>query len=177
MNPEAALPGSKGRKGPAGIPLWRTGKPDAILAAAVEVAHGAVLGIATAEQIGAHVGVRSEGERVVTHLFECRMPGYVGWQWFAVLARVSRSKAATVDEVGLLPSEDSLLAPEWLPWADRVRPGDDDAAQAVAAQADGTVPGNEAGEEDFSDGGDTADDDGVAEDFAADSDAADSDAT
>ena len=149
-SPEAALPQSKGRKGPAGVPVWRTGKPDAILAAAVEVARGAVLSIAKAEEIGVHLGVRSEGERVVTHLFECRMPGYIGWQWFAVLARVSRSKAATVDEVGLLPSEHSVLAPEWVPWADRVRPGDD---------------------------GEASGDDGVAEDFAADSDPADNDAS
>ncbi len=91
-----------------------------------------MLGIADERQIGAHLGVRSEGERVATHLFECRMPGYVGWQWFAVLTRVSRSKTVTVDEVGLLPSENSVLAPEWVPWADRVRPGDDEEAAELA---------------------------------------------
>jgi hypothetical protein len=31
----------------------------------------------------------------------------------------------TVNELGLLPSEDSILAPEWVPWAERVRPEDE----------------------------------------------------
>ena len=48
----------------------------------------------------------------------------MGWQWYAVLTRNSRSKAVTVSELGLLPSEDSILAPEWVPWAERVRPED-----------------------------------------------------
>ncbi len=108
----------------AGVPVWRTGKPDAVLAAAVDAARTAVEGIAPAEQIGRHLGARSEGDRLVTHLFESKLAGYGGWQWFAVLTRNSRSKVVTVDELGLLPSEDSILAPEWVPWAERVRPGD-----------------------------------------------------
>ena len=54
---------------------------------------------------------KSEGDRLVTHLFESKLPGYGGWQWYAVLTRNSRSKVVTVDELGLLPSEDSILAP------------------------------------------------------------------
>ncbi|MCY0904799.1 DUF3027 domain-containing protein [Arthrobacter sp. H14-L1] len=115
-----------------GVPVWRTGKPDSVLAAAVDVARNAILSIAEVRQIGVHLGVRSEGERVATHLFESKMPGYGGWQWFAVLTRVSRSKTVTVDEIGLLPSAQSVLAPEWVPWADRVRPGDDDEAVQLA---------------------------------------------
>jgi hypothetical protein len=30
----------------------------------------------------------------------------------------------TVDEVVLLPGDDALLAPEWVPWSQRLRPGD-----------------------------------------------------
>ena len=125
--------GSKqGTRPRAGVPVWRTGKPDAFLAAAVDVARTAVEGIAPAEQIGEHIGARSEGDRLVTHLFESRLPGYLGWQWYAVLTRNSRSKVVTVDELGLLPSEDSILAPAWIPWAERVRPED---AQADEAEA------------------------------------------
>lgn len=117
--------GSKqGNRPRAGVPVWRTGKPDAFLAAAVDVARTAVEGIAPAEQVGEHLGARSEGDRLVTHLFESRLPGYLGWQWYAVLTRNSRSKVVTVDELGLLPSEDSILAPAWIPWAERVRPED-----------------------------------------------------
>ncbi|SDW00509.1 Protein of unknown function [Arthrobacter sp. cf158] len=112
-------------KSRAGLPVWRTGKPDAFLAAAVDVAREAVEGIANPGEVGAHLGAKSEGDRVVTHLFESRLAGYGGWQWYAVVTRNSRSKIVTVSELGLLPSEESILAPEWVPWAKRVRPEDE----------------------------------------------------
>ncbi|MFC9333517.1 DUF3027 domain-containing protein [Arthrobacter sp. NPDC057009] len=135
MNPEPEQAESKAEpKAPkrrAGVPVWRTGKPDAVLAAAVGTARTAIEGIAKASEIGDHLAARTEGDRVVTHLFESRLPGYVGWQWYAVLTRNSRSKVITVNELGLLPSENSILAPEWVPWAERVRPED---AQEPEAQ-------------------------------------------
>ncbi len=133
MNPQSEQPGTpvqeQAAKTPpkrkAGVPVWRTGKPDAFLAAAVDTARTAVEGITPAATIGAHLAAKSEGDRLVTHLFESRLPGYAGWQWYAVLTRNSRSKVVTVNELGLLPSEDSILAPEWVPWAERVRPEDE----------------------------------------------------
>lgn len=119
------------KAGKYGVPLWRVGKPDAVLAAEIQPAREALLSIAAAEHIGAHIAARSEGERVVTQLFECRMPGYAGWQWFTVLARAPRAKLGTVSEVGLVPSETSVIAPEWLPWSERVRPEDEQVIEAV----------------------------------------------
>lgn len=119
----------------AGVPAWRTGKPDAFLAAAIDVARTAVEGITAPSTIGPHVAAKSEGDRLVTHLFESRLPGYQGWQWFAVLTRNSRSKTVTVSELGLLPSEDSILAPEWVPWAERVRPEDAQDAEDAGVKA------------------------------------------
>ena len=162
MNPEPEQAESKAApKTPrkrAGVPVWRTGKPDAVLAAAVDVARTAIEGIAKASEIGEHLAARTEGDRLVTHLFESKLPGYVGWQWYAVLTRNSRSKVITVNELGLLPSEDSILAPEWVPWAERVRPedaqddalADEDAPQAAAAGAEASeagTPGPGAAEE------------------------------
>jgi hypothetical protein len=143
MNPEAEQPdttspeqapaagpavGKPEAKRRAGAPVWRTGKPDAFLAAAVDVARAAIEGITAPSDIGAHIAAKSEGDRLVTHLFESKLPGYQGWQWYAVVTRNSRSKVVTVSELGLLPSADSILSPEWVPWAERVRPED---AQAV----------------------------------------------
>lgn len=146
MNPEPEQAESKAEpKAPrnrAGVPVWRTGKPDAVLAAAVDAARTAIEGIAKASEIGDHLAARTEGDRVVTHLFESRLPGYLGWQWYAVLTRNSRSKVITVNELGLLPSEDSILAPEWVPWAERVRPEDaqeQDAEDAQDGAADGSA--------------------------------------
>lgn len=138
----AKVPAAKPR---AGVPVWRTGKPDAFLAAAVDVAREAVATIAKDSEIGPHLAAKSEGERVVTHLFESRLPGYGGWQWYAVVTRNSRSKTVTVSELGLLPSEESILAPEWIPWAKRVRPEDE--AQVPENESDGVASdGVEAGE-------------------------------
>ncbi|WP_426225251.1 DUF3027 domain-containing protein [Pseudarthrobacter sp. DSP2-3-2b1] len=121
----------------AGLPVWRTGKPDVFLAAAVDAARTAIEGITDPSNIGAHVAAKSEGDRLVTHLFESKLPGYQGWQWYAVLTRNSRSKVVTVSELGLLPSEDSILSPEWVPWAERVRPGDE---QGEVEAADAALP-------------------------------------
>jgi hypothetical protein len=156
-----------GTKPRAGVPVWRTGKPDAFLAAAVDVARAAIEGIAPAEQIGQHLAAKSEGDRLVTHLFESKLAGYGGWQWYAVLTRNSRSKVVTVNELGLLPSEGSILAPEWIPWAERVRPGDeqgeDEPGEAAAA-----APRDDAG--DAASGADAseADADGAPEDNSVD---------
>lgn len=66
----------------------------------------------------------ADGDRVVTHFFECKEPGYRGWRWAVTVTRASRAKLVTLDETVLLPGPDSLLAPEWVPWSERLRPGD-----------------------------------------------------
>lgn len=104
----------------------RTTKIDAIIAEAKDVAMQGVLSITSADSIGPVHHIRGEEERLSTHLFECALPGYRGWFWFATLARTPRSKQVTVCEAGLLPGDDALLAPEWLPWAERVLPEDSD---------------------------------------------------
>ena len=121
-----------------GVPhkLRRTSKVDEILAAAKDVALQGVLEIAPAHAIGLVHHVRAEEERLSTHLFECTLPGYRGWFWFATLSRAPRSRVATICEVGLLPGDDALIAPDWVPWADRVRPEDleENAAQENVEQ-------------------------------------------
>ena len=130
----------------------RIPKTDSVLEAAVERARQGVLEIAPEAQVGRHVSATIEGERLVTHRFEAFVPGYGGWQWYASVARVARSKDVTVCEVGLLPSSASLLAPEWLPWSQRVRPEDspqDEAAPSDAAAdaevTDGTAAADASG--------------------------------
>jgi hypothetical protein len=173
--PAAAGPGAERKPATAkprtGIPVWRVGKPDAFLAAAVDVARNAVETIAKPGEIGPHIAARSEGERVVTHLFESRLAGYGGWQWYAVVTRNSRSKVVTVSELGLLPSEDSILAPEWVPWAKRVRPEDeateaDELAEEAGVPIDADDDGDPSGE-DVAASGDEQENDG-ADDIEAD---------
>lgn len=165
----------EGNKPRAGVPVWRTGKPDAFLAAAVDVARAAIEGIAPAEQIGRHLAAKSEGDRLVTHLFESKLAGYGGWQWYAVLTRNSRSKVVTVDELGLLPSEDSILAPEWVPWAERVRPGDEQGEDEIAAAVWTAPPEDAAGADAPLDALDAAESEDDSDDDAPEDDSDDAD--
>jgi hypothetical protein len=114
----------------------RTWELDEACAAAVDLARSAAEDAAGPGQVGEHLDARAEGDRVVTHLFRCTDPGYVGWHWAVTVARASRAKVVTVSETVLLPGPDSLLAPEWVPWSDRVRPGDVGVGDLLPAQAE-----------------------------------------
>lgn len=97
---------------------------DAVLAGAVDVARTVLESETEPGQIGDHLGFILEGERLGTHMFVCLMPGYAGWYWGVTVARVPRSRTATVCETSLLPGEGALMAKAWLPWAERLQPGD-----------------------------------------------------
>ncbi|MEV5933849.1 DUF3027 domain-containing protein [Streptomyces sp. NPDC052079] len=102
----------------------RSRTPDRLCAEAVDLARAAAEEAAAPGVVGEHEGLVSEGDRVVTHFFGCKEPGYRGWRWAVTVARASRAKIVTVDETVLLPGADAVLAPEWVPWSERLRPGD-----------------------------------------------------
>lgn len=98
--------------------------PDRLCAEAVELARSAAEEAAWPGRVGEWIEAVADGDRVVTHLFQCLEPGYRGWCWAATVARASRAKNVTLDEAVLLPGPEALLAPEWVPWNERLRPGD-----------------------------------------------------
>ena len=102
----------------------RTREPDQACAEAVDLARDALVAVVGAAQVGRHLGVQAEGERIVTHLFDCADPAYTGWRWAVTVVRAPRAKTVTVSETVLLPGPGALLAPDWVPWHDRLRPGD-----------------------------------------------------
>lgn len=98
---------------------------DAVLSSAAELARAAAEEVAEVPGlVGEHLGVTVEGERLVAHRFVCLAPGYRGWHWTVTVARPPRARTATVCEVDLLPGDDAILAPSWVPWAERLQPGD-----------------------------------------------------
>jgi Protein of unknown function (DUF3027) len=97
---------------------------DEACAQAVDLARAAAAELAGPEGVGEHVGVQADDERVVTHLFRALDRAYVGWRWAVTVNRASRSKIVTVSEIVLLPGPEALLPPDWVPWSERVRPGD-----------------------------------------------------
>jgi len=99
-------------------------KADAVAMGAIDVAREALLHEVDPEDVGDHLAAEPEGERVVTHLFDCRRPGYGGWRWSVTVARASRQKSVTVDEIVLIPGADAIVAPTWVPYRERIKPGD-----------------------------------------------------
>jgi hypothetical protein len=100
-------------------------KPDAATVGAVDVARAALLSdVDRPGDIGDHLGHVVEGERVVTHLFACTRRGYAGWRWSVTVVRASRQKSVTVAEVVLIPGDEAIVAPAWVPYRERIQPGD-----------------------------------------------------
>jgi hypothetical protein len=118
---------------------------DAVLAAALEPARDAAVETAgDPALVGEHRGILTEipeGDAEVlgltlTHVFESRLPGYGGWHWAVTLARVPGEDLVTVDEVVLLPGDAAVLAPAWVPWHERLRPGDLSVGDVLPATED-----------------------------------------
>ena len=114
----------------------RSHEPDAAAAAAIDLARAAAGEDAERGTVGDHLGVLAEGDRLVTHFFAALAKGYRGWRWAVTLARAPRSRAVTVAEVVLLPGADAVLAPPWIPWQDRIAPGDLGPADVLPYRAD-----------------------------------------
>ena len=89
---------------------------------AVEFARQAIADMG--EAAGAHVGVNLVGADVAVHRFAAELPGYRGWEWHVVVACAPGSANPTVSEIALVPGDAALQAPEWVPYEQRVRPGD-----------------------------------------------------
>jgi hypothetical protein len=99
-------------------------RPVELAAAAIEIARdavGAELGLH--ETVGDYLGAVAEDTVAVSASFASTAAGYRGWIWSVTLAFVEPA-APTVSEVVLLPGDQALLAPDWIPWSERIRPGD-----------------------------------------------------
>jgi Protein of unknown function (DUF3027) len=115
----------------------------AVLTGAVDAARAAVVEFAGAEAVGDYLGVSYADPNAATHRFLAHLPGYQGWQWAAVVAAYPGAEHATISELVLVPGPTALLAPEWVPWEQRVRPGDLSPGDLLAPVADDPrlVPG------------------------------------
>jgi len=76
------------------------------------------------EYVGECYSIDSDEERVATYLFHAKLPGYSGWMWAVTVAKVDDQSDATICDVVLLPGGKALLAPNWVPYSQRIQPGD-----------------------------------------------------
>ena len=95
-------------------------------------------------RVGNYLSVEFDDEdRIANYLFEANLPGYRGWRWSVSIAKIAGDSSPTVCDVVLIPGPDALLAPKWIPYADRLQPGDVGVGDIVPSNPDDTrlVPG------------------------------------
>lgn len=110
---------------------------DAVLGSAVDLAREVAVELAEdPADVGEYLGLVVEGERLVSHRFASTAKGYRGWEWTVTVARVPRGRTATVCEAELLPGPDAVLGEAWLPWSERIRPGDIGPGDVLPFRAD-----------------------------------------
>jgi hypothetical protein len=101
-----------------------TGAEALARSAAVEAAAFDLGPTAAAQAVGEHREAVVEEPDSLTHYFAADQGGYRGWRWSVTVSCGGPETEVTVDEVVLLPGPDALVAPVWVPWDERVRPGD-----------------------------------------------------
>jgi len=85
---------------------------------------------------------------LVTLTFSTTMGGYPGWVWTVAVSTIDPENPSEL-ETELMPGDGALLAPDWVPWADRLDEYIAQQAEQAAANAD----------DDDSDGDDDSDHD------------------
>lgn len=113
----------------------------------LDIARAALLDMTPEATIGELLTESVEEDGSITVRFASALPGYPGWAWTVSLARVEGFDP-TVLEAELVPGDGALLAPDWVPWADRLAEykAAQEAAEAEAAAA-AAAAGEDAGAE------------------------------
>lgn len=124
-----------------------TSTPEELASAARELALAALHEITPASTVGPIAGYTVEDSGALSLRFENRLPGYPGWYWTVSVAQLEDAEP-TVLEAELMPGDGALLAPDWVPWAERL-------ADYRAHQAELAEQAAAAGVESSDAGGDT----------------------
>lgn len=146
--------------------------PEELVAATRDSALAALHEITPATTVGPYADYRVEADGVISLRFQNRLAGYPGWFWTVTVAQVG-DEEPTVLEAELMPGDGALLAPDWVPWAERL-------AEYRAHQVELAEAAAEAGSDDADavdgDDDDSAEDDAETEDADDDEDDDDADA-
>jgi hypothetical protein len=127
------------------------------------IARAAALDYAESPTVGALIDTIDEGDSTTSYIFASSLKGYQGWRW-AVTLFEGEPENPTLSEVMLLPGEESLVAPAWVPWSERLADWKalqaelEAQAAAEAAELEGTEGADEDSEDDSDDDSDDADD-------------------
>jgi len=84
-----------------------------------DFAREALIAAASKSKVGNFIEVIEEGDGLASYLFENNQKGYVGWRWSVTIFQ-GDSAEPTISEIVLMPGPDSLIAPDWVPWSERL---------------------------------------------------------
>ncbi|WP_067248526.1 DUF3027 domain-containing protein [Microbacterium resistens] len=152
--------------------MTSTPEADQRLLDARDLALAALHEITPASTVGPPAGHHVEADGSVSLTFENRLAGYPGWYWTVTVARVDDAEP-TVLEVELLPGDGALIAPDWVPWAERLaeyRAHQAELAEQAAAQGDDEDEGADLDEDEALDDEDADEESADEEEFDDDSD-------
>jgi len=107
--------------------IYDCAMPDDLFGASDVARSAAIENAGNGELVGLLIDIENATDQergdIATYLFESSLPGYKGWRWAVTLSRTD-GDGATVCDVVLLPGPDALLAPKWIPYNERLQPGD-----------------------------------------------------
>ncbi|MDH6180152.1 hypothetical protein M2152_000334 [Microbacteriaceae bacterium SG_E_30_P1] len=126
----------------------------------VSAARAALVEITPDATIGRLLGEAVEEDGSITVTFDSALAGYPGWAWTVSLAEID-GEAPTVLEAELLPGDGALLAPDWVPWSERL--AEYKAAQEAQNASDAADDGD-ADDEDLDGDSEDEDEDELDED-------------
>ncbi|WP_152973439.1 DUF3027 domain-containing protein [Bifidobacterium aesculapii] len=75
-------------------------------------------------QVGDVVDAIDLGDGVTDFRIAAAIKGYEGWQWSVTLYHDAEVGTWTVNESSLIPTDQALMPPAWIPWKDRLEPTD-----------------------------------------------------
>lgn len=114
--------------------------PDERSSAREAVARAALAEFTAAGDVGDLIEEQSGEDSLWTLSFATTQLGYPGWRWTVAVGELP-GEAPTVLEAELLPNDGALLAPDWVPWSERLE--EYRAAQAAAAEANAESAGDD----------------------------------
>lgn len=88
------------------------------------------------DAVGDFVSSIELGDGVTDFRFVSNLVGYEGWQWSVTLYHDEETQRWTVNESTLVPTENSLLSPPWIPWKDRLKPSDLSVMDSIGTSED-----------------------------------------
>lgn len=88
------------------------------------------------DQVGDFVVANELEDHVTDFRFVANIRGYEGWQWSVTLYHDEELDSWTVNESSLIPAEDALMPPKWIPWKDRLEPTDLSPTDSIGTNPD-----------------------------------------